>query len=198
MKLSSLIGLTSLVVLSDLQSTGQVIAQVGCGATISQNTTLNSDLTNCNPNGLLIGAPNITLDLGGHTLDGVGLGNGVDNTQGYDGVIIRNGVIREFDTGVSLNNADQNRLRDLVVSYNNANAISLSQSNNNRIEKNSASDNMGNGIFLSASDNNRIERNTTSDNDIPGSPSPTMLEWEMDRTAIGLNRIPPLITRILG
>jgi hypothetical protein len=40
---------------------------VGCGDTITTDTTLESDLVNCPNNGIVIGADNITLDLNGHT-----------------------------------------------------------------------------------------------------------------------------------
>ena len=43
---------------------------VSCGATITRDTTLKADLTNCPGDGLVIGADNITLDLNGHTIDG--------------------------------------------------------------------------------------------------------------------------------
>ena len=50
--------------LATLLGTSQVLAQhVKCGDTITQNTKLDSDLDNCIGNGVVIGAPNITLDL---------------------------------------------------------------------------------------------------------------------------------------
>ena len=52
---------------------GQALAShVGCGDTITTDTTLDSDLVNCRNNGIVIGADNITLDLNGHTIDGDG------------------------------------------------------------------------------------------------------------------------------
>jgi hypothetical protein len=38
-----------------------------------------NDLVNCPGDGLVVGAPNITVNLNGHTLDGIGLGAGVRN-----------------------------------------------------------------------------------------------------------------------
>ena len=38
-------------------------SQVSCGDTISSDTKLKNDLTNCPGNGIVIGADNITLDL---------------------------------------------------------------------------------------------------------------------------------------
>ena len=128
-------------------------------------TTLASDLRNCSMNGVVIGAPNITLDLGGHRIDGVGMGNGVDNEQGHKGVTIKNGRIRGFQNGVSLKNATQNRLRELVVSNNNE-GIFLLNSDDNRIEKNTTSNNDTTGITLNGgSDNNLVDQNLSFDNE---------------------------------
>src|SRR5437868_5489743 len=42
---------------------------VTCGQVITKSTTLDSDLTNCPGDGVVIGANNLTLDLNGHTID---------------------------------------------------------------------------------------------------------------------------------
>lgn len=168
MSRSSLMG--AVVMAGMALSGGQPLAQVSCGSTINQNTTLTADLNNCPGNGVVIGASGITLDLGGHTIDGDGddVGNGVDNTQGHDQVTIENGRIREFGTGVRLANADRNRLRELVASYN-SEGIFLSDSDNNRIEGNTTSDNDNTGITLTGagdgSDDNRVDENSSSDNE---------------------------------
>ena len=149
---------------------GQALAQVSCGDTITQNTKLGGDLSNCSTTvggvviEIVIGAPDITLDLGGHTIDGIDVGVGVDNTAGYDNVTIKNGRIRQFDTGVSLDNASQNRLRELFVSHN-SEGIVLFNSESNQIERNIISDNNNTGITLTmASNDNRIDRNSSVDN----------------------------------
>lgn len=150
-------------------SAGQALAQVSCGTTIMQNTTLTRDLNNCQDQGIIIGAAGITLDLGGHTIDGDGemdaIDIGVDNTAGHAGVTIKNGRIREFVTaGVSLKGAAQNTLSELVVSYN-FDGISLENSNNNQIERNTTSDNDNDGILINNSDDNQISRNSSFDNE---------------------------------
>ena len=56
-----------------LPGSGQaLVSQVSCGATITTDTQLDSDLANCPSNGIVIGADNITLDLNGHTVSGDG------------------------------------------------------------------------------------------------------------------------------
>ena len=42
-----------------------------CGDVITQDTTLDSDLIDCPGDGVVIGASGITLDLAGHTIDGL-------------------------------------------------------------------------------------------------------------------------------
>ena len=159
--------------LATLLGTSQVLAQhVKCCDTITQNTKLDSDLDNCIGNGVVIGAPNITLDLGGYRIDGDAVNggsmdNGIDNTAGYEGVTIKNGRIREFTVGVKLTNATNNRLKELVVSRN-GEGISLENSDNNHIESNTA---YSNGIGISvniSSDGNLLEENTSFGNEMHG------------------------------
>jgi hypothetical protein len=61
-------------------------APAHCGDVITQDTTLDSDLVDCFPVGLAIGADGITVDLDGHTIDGIGssFGSGVD-VNGHHG-----------------------------------------------------------------------------------------------------------------
>jgi len=71
---------------------------VQCGDTITQDTTLDSDLA-CDE-GLAIGADSVTLDLGGHAIAGPdGQGTGV-RCREQSGVVIRDGTIRGFEEGV--------------------------------------------------------------------------------------------------
>ena len=86
-------------------------SHVSCDATITADTTLDSDLVDCPNNGIVIGAGDVTLDLNGHTVSGngervkrcgrrefcdVGLLN-----DGHDGVTVRDGSVREFGPGCS-------------------------------------------------------------------------------------------------
>jgi parallel beta-helix repeat protein len=85
-------------------------AQPACGQVITQDTTLTADL-DCDGDGLVIGAPGITLDLGGHKISA---NRAVINT-GHADVTIRNGSIT-FDTvGVQLIGARGNTIRDLAI-----------------------------------------------------------------------------------
>jgi hypothetical protein len=87
---------------------GQALTRhVGCGDTITTDTTLDSDLVNCPNNGIVIGADNITLDLNGHTIAGDGrrvdscpegedCDVGMLNRTGYNGLTFVGGTIRQF------------------------------------------------------------------------------------------------------
>src|SRR3954447_13954121 len=92
-------------------------AALHCGATITADTRLTSDLTNCSSVGLIIGADDVTLDLGGHTVTGDGVSDveGV-RTIGHDNVVIENGSVRNFVEGVVIIRSATTRLSQLRLS----------------------------------------------------------------------------------
>jgi parallel beta-helix repeat protein len=159
-------------------SADQALASdVKCGDTITRDTELERDLTNCPGNGIVIGADNIELDLNGHTIDGDGVLGcpdeyacdfGVDNTAGHHGVTIEGGSIRDFATAVFVLGANDNRLRALSSSQNILGGLLLIGSNGSRIERNSISANGLTtdqaGLIVFDSSEIRIERNAVSDN----------------------------------
>ena len=75
---------------------------VGCGEFVTHSIALTNDLIDCPGHGLIVGANDITIDLDGHVIDGIGLDAGVLN-NGYDSVTVTDGHIHEFDYGVQLN-----------------------------------------------------------------------------------------------
>jgi hypothetical protein len=70
---------------------------VQCGDTVVADLVLIVDLV-CPGDGLVVGADDVTLDLGGHTITGAGTGTGIAVT-GRSGVTVRNGTIAGFRTG---------------------------------------------------------------------------------------------------
>jgi Right handed beta helix region len=104
-------------------------ANVSCGDTITADTTLHKDLTNCPNNGIMIGADNVTLNLNGHTIDGDGTptagcdpatdfcDTGVANF-GHDGVTVMHGSMRQFGGGVDFGEVRHTRLLDISASRN--------------------------------------------------------------------------------
>ena len=116
---------------------------VGCGAVLTQDTTLGADLLDCQGDGLVIGADNITVDLGGHVVDGIFPNGGVTgqvgiaNRAGHDGVTVRDGTVREFGRGVELDRADRNQVLDLQVASLDEYGILLQGGSGNRFAGNS-------------------------------------------------------------
>ena len=76
---------------------------LACGDRVTQDVKLTPDLRDCQGVGLVIAADGITLDLGGHSVDGTGRGTGIVNGYGSHGhrdVTIRNGSVRGFKVGL--------------------------------------------------------------------------------------------------
>jgi Right handed beta helix region len=97
-------------------------AEVSCGQTITVNTVLDADLA-CPPgieSAIVIGASNITLDLGGHKISGSIPTYGVFAIN-QEGITIRNGTLEGFNYGVFLINtrrvtAEHLTIRNLAIS----------------------------------------------------------------------------------
>jgi hypothetical protein len=89
---------------------------VECGSVITEDTVLTHDLLGCE-DGLVIAAPGVTLDLGGHQIVGRGAGTGVRLALfEAAGSVVRNGAIRSFENGLSI--VDSATLSELDVSSN--------------------------------------------------------------------------------
>ncbi len=94
-----------------------------CGQTVTTSAFLTQDLV-CTGDGIVVGAAEITIDLKGFTIRGdgcAGCGLGVDDwgvdVETFDGVTVRNGVIRNFKVGV-IAIADHVRVDGVVASAN--------------------------------------------------------------------------------
>jgi parallel beta-helix repeat protein len=147
-------------------------SHVQCDDTITEDTTLDSDLLNCPFDGITIGADNITLDLNGHTVrsdSGIPSGFGVEN-RGHEGVTIENGTIQGFVFGVLLDEVTGNRVHGLTTEGSGYGVI-LFASDDNRIDENVVSRSRGGGIDIVddphggvffGSDRNVVERNVVS------------------------------------
>ena len=98
---------------------GSAVANhVQCGDTITQDTTLDSDLT-CNSDALTVAGQGVTLDLGGHTIAGAGGSTGV--TTGVimsERTTVANGTISGFVQGVWSDGADGVRITAATLERN--------------------------------------------------------------------------------
>jgi parallel beta-helix repeat protein len=135
-----------------------------CGDTITADTTLASDLTDCPSNGIVIGADGITLDLNGHTISGDGkpvrrcrreqiCDVGVANDD-HAGVTIRRGSVRGFAIGVGAFRVRNNRFAGLDSSQNQFFGFVIAGSSRTVIRDSSGHDNPrpdgdGLGVFMS-------------------------------------------------
>jgi hypothetical protein len=90
-----------------------------CATTVTANAVLANDLV-CSDDGVVVGAPGITIDLKGFTIRGDGGASdyGIDDSGGHDRVTVKNGTIRGFGDGVHAENADGFSVMNVVASGN--------------------------------------------------------------------------------
>jgi parallel beta-helix repeat protein len=146
-------------------------SHVSCGDTITQDTTLDSDLVNCQGDGIVIGADNITLDLNGHTIDGdltrfLCCWSGVTST-GFAGVEIENGTIQEFENAVLIRSSNNVSIHDLVM-HDFSEGIPSGDSDNGVIRDNVIKAPGGRGISIGGTFSNLPAGNLIEDNVVSG------------------------------
>jgi parallel beta-helix repeat protein len=155
-------------------SAGQALAtHVSCGDVITQDTRLDSDLIDCPGDGIVMAADNITLDLGGYTIDGVTTSpfHGATGIAGTTtdscphgcsrGVTIENGSIQQFFIGIELNPAGASVIRRLVIS--DSYGIEVGGGDGMRIVRNRV---RGGSMFVGSSFDTVIARNQVSNGGI--------------------------------
>jgi putative surface-exposed virulence protein len=186
------IGALALTAVSPVAQGSGGTAITSCGQLVTTNAFLTQDLYCPGQDAIVVGAPGITIDLKGFTLRGdrTGGNDGIVDT-GYDGVTIRNGVVRNFYLGMNLYagaGADGISVSKLIVSGNLFDGILVSgdsatiqsltasgnggdgvdvEGNGTRIQSSTASGN-GNAGFLVSGDSATIQSSTTTGNDFHG------------------------------
>jgi large repetitive protein len=164
---------------------------VSCGEIITTDTKLANDLTNCPRHGIVIGADNITLDLNGHTIDGdgvlfepcpadepcdVGIANsGIRdgrpfNGEGYEGVTIKNGSVREFaEVGIYVTSTSDIRVRAMTTSTSvyESDGVHFRDCTHCRIENSSASA-YSVGFVVERSHDVEVDHNQVYENEFAG------------------------------
>lgn len=146
-------------------------APLSCGQTVTTSVVLTADLLNCPGDGLIVARSGITVDLNGHTVDGIGLGVGIRN-DGFDNTTITNsasnpGLIQDFDYGVRLTpGASGNVVEELTVQLNELAGVELNGAvGNNRVRNNLIDRQSQRGItVLGGSSGNVIAGNTITGN----------------------------------
>ena len=180
-QITVVVALTLVVAVAAGASTAQT-GGLSCGDTITVDTTLDRDLLNCPNNGILIGADDITLDLNGHVIDGNRSASrgcdprkefcdsGVGNNE-HDGVTVRNGSVRQFEFGVIVGNARENRVLDISSSQNTFFGFLVTRSSRILVRGSSGSRNIapeGDGMGLFDSHHVRIVDSEFRRNPGPG------------------------------
>jgi hypothetical protein len=128
-------------------------AQPACGEVLTQDTTLTADL-DCEDTALVIGAPGITLDLGGHRV--IASDAAVILNEGHDDVTIRNGAVLSTSDSIRLVGVSGNVLRDIRFDGL-IKGVALEDSHDNRIVSNLF---RSLPLIVQGSDHNVIAHNT--------------------------------------
>ena len=142
---------------------------VSCGQTITASIVVSNDLDDCPGYGLIVGANGITIDLGGHTIDGDAIsgGDGVSN-GGFDNVKIQDGTITGFGFGVRLSSsADGNKITNIRADFNTYGIIVQAGSEDATITGVNAAGNK-NGLVVSESDGLQVANSTINGNGLSG------------------------------
>jgi parallel beta-helix repeat protein len=175
--LASLAVILAVAVAGAMGGGGALASHVSCGAVITTDTTLDSDLVDCPNHGIVIGADDITLDLNGHRIDGDGTeAAGCDPrkefcdvgvlNRGHDGVTVRHGSVRQFNVGVWGLRVSHNRLLGISSSGNQCCGLGFFRGTRSLVRNSSGSGSGegGNGMFLIASHQVRVLDNSFRDN----------------------------------
>ncbi|HET9050878.1 MAG TPA: right-handed parallel beta-helix repeat-containing protein, partial [Candidatus Dormibacteraeota bacterium] len=97
---------------------GTVTATPACGSLITASVTLTADIGPCPGAGLIVGADNITVHLGGHSITGSGSRDGKSagiTLKAHEGVTVTNGSVSGFSAGVAINMGVNDTVRSLKV-----------------------------------------------------------------------------------
>ena len=140
---------------------------VGCGTVVRADTTLDSDLLGCPGNGIVIAASGVTVDLAGHTVEGMRVGTragfGVATTSGTSHVTVVNGRVGHFHNAVVLGSGSDYLVRNVTV-YASHDGVLLPAVDRAVVERVTATGNDGSGITAPVSRHVTIRRNYVHDN----------------------------------
>jgi parallel beta-helix repeat protein len=124
---------------------------VTCGQTITASIRVANNLVDCPEHGLVVGAPNVTIDLNGHRFTGLGGAgdNGIENSAGFDGVAVRNGVLAGFSRCVAFSNVEGGEISGIRALDCADHAFLITISSRIAMFGNVAEGSVNNGIFWS-------------------------------------------------
>lgn len=96
---------------------------IRCGDAVTHSVVLDHDLLDCPHDGLVVAAPNLTIDLGGHVVDGTGSENSAGIAIRRSGVTVQNGIIMQFGRGVVVTAAARTRIANNTIARNAAEGV---------------------------------------------------------------------------
>jgi parallel beta-helix repeat protein len=134
---------------------------VYCGAYVTHDVTLQHDLYGCVDGGLFVGRSGVTIDLNGHTITGLGEGDGIAAT-GVTGVTIKNGSIVNFEAGLRMTGVTRSQVLDTRLRLNSDASAWVEGSSENKFRRLTMTENGDGGFRLIASSRNRIAGSTIS------------------------------------
>jgi parallel beta-helix repeat protein len=134
---------------------------VYCGAYITQNVTLQHDLYGCVQGGIVIGKSGVTVDLNGHTITGLGEGDGIA-AAGVTGVTVKNGSVVNFEAGLRFAGVTRSLVHDTRFSLNSDASAWIEGSTGNKFLRLTMTENGDGGFRLIGSSKNRIAGSTIS------------------------------------
>lgn len=96
-------------------ASGATNAPLSCGQVVTEDVTLTKSLRGC-ASGLVVGADDVTIDLNGYAIRGLGADAGIGiDVSGRSGVTLKNGTITDFAQGVQLFNTSDSTVERIVI-----------------------------------------------------------------------------------
>jgi parallel beta-helix repeat protein len=152
---------TGLVAPSKAAKAKKAQGGVYCGAWITQNVTLHHDLYGCVAGGITIAKSGVTVDLNGHSITGLGEGDGIA-AAGVSGVTVKNGTVRNFEAGLRFAGVQNSLVHDTRFSLNSDASAWIEASTGNKFLRLTMTENGDGGFRLIGSSKNRIAGSTIS------------------------------------
>jgi parallel beta-helix repeat protein len=145
---------------------GLPVQIVTCGQVITTSIRVGNNLVDCPEHGLVVGAPDITIDLGGHRFSGLGgaFDNGVENSTGFDGVTVRNGVLAGFSHAVQFSDVEGGEISGITALDSTNHGFLVTQSSRIAMVGNTAEGSVNNGIFYSGVTEGLLKDNLAIEN----------------------------------
>lgn len=196
----NLVALTSgaalaIVGVTAVASPATAAGHIECGDTILEDTVLISDLV-CDgtTDALIVGADNVVLDLGGHTITGPGAyqgtGSGIRLT-GRSGVTVQKGTITGFQSGVVIDSGADNTVTK-VSAVANDRGVTLANAAGSLVSQSTFADNGRDGVAIggAGSAGSVVTQNTITGNvwgiTINATPDATLSRNTIDANRFGI------------